>query len=59
MNKLHHFLSERQGSLPEADRAVALSRAWTARCERHDLNEFSKSFLGVDLDRVEIMAEVS
>lgn len=60
MNKLHHFLMERRAALPNAsDRELLLSRSWTSKCQQNEINEFSKSFLGVDLDRTELLTEVS
>ncbi|MDD5544911.1 MAG: glycine cleavage system protein H [Acidobacteriia bacterium] len=60
MNKLQRFLAGRQAALPKvSQRELLLSRSWTSDCARHEMNEFSKSFLGVDRDRAELLTEVS
>jgi glycine cleavage system H lipoate-binding protein len=60
LNKLQYFLNERTNdhAAPSA-REFSLGRSWSDESDRPVMNEFSKSFFALDMDRTEPQPEVS
>lgn len=60
LNRLQRFIADRRdGNRVFRTEEFSLGRPWAAHCEPKVLNEFSKSFFTLDLERSELVTEVS
>jgi glycine cleavage system H lipoate-binding protein len=60
LNRLQRFIADRRdGKSVASTEEFSLGRPWAAQCEAKILNEFSKSFFALDLERSKFVTEVS
>ena len=60
LNRLKKFIADQKEAHPALSvKGFSLDRPWAAHCEHQVLNEFSKSFFTLDLERSELVTEVS
>jgi glycine cleavage system H lipoate-binding protein len=60
LNRLQRFIADQNEESPVAStKEFSMGRPWAAHCEPKVLNEFSKSFFTLDLERSALVTEVS
>jgi glycine cleavage system H lipoate-binding protein len=60
LNRLKKFVADQREAHPAPSaKEFSLGRSWPAHCEPQVLNEFSKSFFTLDLERSKLVTEVS